>query len=65
MANELYRECIKPNCKGTMIAPHKDVEYVTCSICKTKVCFKCKYAWHRGVNCEQNLDRQFTSSRFG
>ena len=51
-SNELYRECIKPNCEGTMIAPHVRVEYVTCSICKTKVCFKCKDAWHKGMSCE-------------
>lgn len=44
-----------------MIAENDKVKFVQCSICKTKVCFKCRERWHKG-SCEANLEKVYQSS---
>ena len=47
-----------------MIARDANVEFVQCPLCSTKVCFRCKDAYHKGITCEQRLDKMFKQSKF-
>lgn len=47
-----------------MIAKNKNVSYVECPICSTKVCFQCRHRYHGKLSCEANLDKIYMQ-RYG
>lgn len=45
-----------------MVAANSSVKWLQCSICNTKVCFKCKEKYHKGLSCQKNMERTFRIS---
>ena len=55
------RWCPKPDC-GTMLrAESLDVKYLTCHVCKEKVCFNCNEKWHPKISCERASDKSYSN----
>jgi hypothetical protein len=45
-SDPFIRFCTKANCEGYMRAESKNAKRLTCDLCNTSVCFRCREDWH-------------------